>query len=165
MTDFSSLSYTSTSKIPTLSYTQSWEKYAFRMEPPHIGRYREYPLPPAHLFSPTLTSIEHSPQPITEQNEENEGIFSVRWVKTGTKILTLTSSWYLEEDPALSESCCKIFWRSCNNTIHIVKSNCIFTFILLHEKFLQFDWLRAVVFQLNLKYLHVKITNLLRVVV
>ena len=36
--------------------------------------------------------------------------------------------------------------------------------ILLHEKFLQFDWLRAVVFQLNLKYLHVKITNLLRVV-
>ena len=36
--------------------------------------------------------------------------------------------------------------------------------ILLHEKFLQFYWLRAVVFQLNLKYLHVKITNLLRVV-
>ena len=30
---------------------------------------------------------------------------------------------------------------------------------------LQFDWLRAVVFQLNLKYLYVKITNLLRVVV
>jgi len=37
--------------------------------------------------------------------------------------------------------------------------------ILLHEKLLQFDWLRAVVFQLNLKYLHVKITNLLWVVV
>ena len=37
--------------------------------------------------------------------------------------------------------------------------------ILLHQKFLQFDWLRAVVFQLNLKYLHVKITNLLGVVV
>ena len=37
--------------------------------------------------------------------------------------------------------------------------------ILLHEKFLPFDWLRAVVFQLNLKYFHVKITNLLRVVV
>ena len=37
--------------------------------------------------------------------------------------------------------------------------------ILLHEKFLQFDWLRAVVFQLNLKYLRVKITNLLRLVV
>ena len=36
---------------------------------------------------------------------------------------------------------------------------------LLHDKFLQFDWLRAVVFQLNLKYLHVKITNLLWVVV
>ena len=29
--------------------------------------------------------------------------------------------------------------------------------ILLHEKFLQFDWLRAVAFQLNLKYLHVKL--------
>ena len=37
--------------------------------------------------------------------------------------------------------------------------------ILLHEKFRQFDWLRAVVFQLNLKYLQVKITNLLCVVV
>ena len=37
--------------------------------------------------------------------------------------------------------------------------------ILLNEKFLQFDWFRAVVFQLNLKYLDVKITNLLRVVV
>ena len=40
-----------------------------------------------------------------------------------------------------------------------------FTIILLHEKFLQFDWLKAVVFQLNLKYLHVNITELLWVVV
>ena len=38
-------------------------------------------------------------------------------------------------------------------------------FILLLKKFLQFDWLRAAVFQLNLKYLHVKITSLLWVVV
>ena len=37
--------------------------------------------------------------------------------------------------------------------------------IPLHEKFLRFDWLRAVVFELNLKYLHVKIRNLLWVVV
>ena len=37
--------------------------------------------------------------------------------------------------------------------------------ILLHGKFLQLDWLRAVVFQLNLKYLHVKLTKPLRVVV
>ena len=37
--------------------------------------------------------------------------------------------------------------------------------ILLHEKFLQSDWLRAVVFQLNLKYHHVKITKFLWVVV
>ena len=36
----------------------------------------------------------------------------------------------------------------------------IFPVILLHEKFLQFDWLSAMVFQLNLKYLHVKIANL-----
>ena len=36
---------------------------------------------------------------------------------------------------------------------------------LLHEKVLQSDWLRAVVFQLNLKSLHVKITKSLWVVV
>ena len=50
-------------------------------------------------------------------------------------------------------------------------SNCLFSVTMsvllweLHEKFLQFDWIRAVAFQLNLKYLHVKITNLLLVVV
>ena len=42
--------------------------------------------------------------------------------------------------------------------------NFFFKLILLHQKFLQFDWLRAGVVQLNLKYLHEKITNLLRVV-
>ena len=36
--------------------------------------------------------------------------------------------------------------------------NKIFVIVLLPEEFLQFDWLRAVVFQLNLKHLHVKIT-------
>ena len=51
-----------------------------------------------------------------------------------------------------------------DGTFTIVKRDVTF-FILLHEKFLQFDWFRAVVFQLNLKYLHVKITNLLQVVV
>ena len=40
----------------------------------------------------------------------------------------------------------------------------LLVFILLHEKFLHFDWLRGVVFELNLKYLRGKITNLLRVV-
>ena len=46
-------------------------------------------------------------------------------------------------------------------------NNVIYTLVLLHEKFLQFDWLREVVFQLYLKYmyLHVNITNLLWVVV
>ena len=33
-------------------------------------------------------------------------------------------------------------------------------FMPLHGKFLQFDWFRAVVFRLYLKYLHAKITNL-----
>ena len=47
--------------------------------------------------------------------------------------------------------------------IIIMKTYCqqITKLILLHGKLLQFDWLREVVFQLNLKYLHVKITNLL----
>jgi len=49
---------------------------------------------------------------------------------------------------------------------HFFEATCmLLVVILLREKFLQFDWLRAVVFQLNLKYLHVKITNILRVVV
>ena len=55
------------------------------------------------------------------------------------------------------------------NTVNVSKLlsylKVIIRFILLHEKLLQSDWLRAVVLQLNLKYLHVKITNLLRVVV
>ena len=46
-----------------------------------------------------------------------------------------------------------------------IKIIIIIIIILLHKKFLQFAWLRAVVFQLNLKYPHVKITNLLQVVV
>ena len=47
----------------------------------------------------------------------------------------------------------------------MIRAAAIIAFILLHEKFLQFDWLRAVVFQLNLECLHVKITNLVWVVV
>ena len=43
---------------------------------------------------------------------------------------------------------------------------CLVTCVmLLHEKFLQFDWLKAVVFGINLKNRHVKIRKLLRVVV
>ena len=41
----------------------------------------------------------------------------------------------------------------------------IVIFMLLREKFPQLVRLRAVVFQLNLKYLHVKMTNPSRVVV
>ena len=47
----------------------------------------------------------------------------------------------------------------------VQKVDIISIFILLLEKFLRFDWLRAVVFQLNLKYLHVEITKPLGVVV
>ena len=36
-------------------------------------------------------------------------------------------------------------------------------FQLPHEKFLRFDWLGVVLFQLNLKYLHVKISRLFTV--
>ena len=46
----------------------------------------------------------------------------------------------------------------CKMTTHENKSVKIFLIILLPEKFLRFDWLKAVVFQLNLKHLHVKIT-------
>ena len=53
------------------------------------------------------------------------------------------------------------FIFSARGSSHII----ITVVILLHEKFLQFDWPRAVVFQLNLKYLYVKITKPLRVVV
>ena len=57
--------------------------------------------------------------------------------------------------------------RECRGlmNLRLLSTSNIQYFILLNEKLLQFDWLRAVVFQLNLKYLHVKITNLLRVVV
>ena len=41
----------------------------------------------------------------------------------------------------------------------------ILVVILLHEHFLQFDWVRIVVFQLNLKYLHVKSTDILHLAV
>ena len=50
----------------------------------------------------------------------------------------------------------------------IMCSRHLLYFFPLHyymRNFLQFDWLRAVVFQLFLKYLHVKITNLSGVVV
>ena len=33
----------------------------------------------------------------------------------------------------------------------------IMALILLHEKFLHFDWLRAVILQLSLKYVHVNL--------
>ena len=64
---------------------------------------------------------------------------------------------------------CVLLFKTRNSDalrIHDAQQSATITkIILLHEKFLRFDWLRAVVFQLNLKYLHVKITNPLRVVV
>ena len=52
-----------------------------------------------------------------------------------------------------------------NLALYVHKYYYNFFIILLHQKFLQFDGLRAAVFQLNLKYLHVKIWNHLWVVV
>ena len=54
------------------------------------------------------------------------------------------------------------WWYLCQISLQIMLLPIL---ILLREKLLLFDWLRAVLFQRNLKYLHVKITNLLRVVV
>ena len=42
--------------------------------------------------------------------------------------------------------------------VHDMCTCTIKALILLPKKFLSFDWLRAEVFQLNLKYLHVKLT-------
>ena len=46
-----------------------------------------------------------------------------------------------------------------------ILNSCINRLLVLLNTFLLYDWLRAVVFYLNLKYLHVKITNLFQVVV
>ena len=59
-----------------------------------------------------------------------------------------------------------VMWmNSCESVSKSHYYSVIALFILLREKFLQYDWLRAVVFQLNLKYLHVEIKNLLWAVV
>ena len=55
--------------------------------------------------------------------------------------------------------------KKISNHLCLISKKDIKMFILLNEKFLRFDWLRAVVFQFNLKYLHVKITKPLQVVV
>ena len=54
------------------------------------------------------------------------------------------------------------WWYLCQISLQIMLLPIL---ILLREKLLLFDWLRAVLFQRNLKYLHVKIANPLRVVV
>ena len=82
-----------------------------------------------------------------------KGIKKHLFIKFKTKWLNLSDNFY----PEKKKDTCLIL----HNHVH----DAIKPLILLHEKFLQFDWLRAVIFQLNLKYLHVKITNLLRVVV
>ena len=46
MTDFSTLSYTTTSKLATLSYPEAWKRYPIRADPLRIGHYREYPPSP-----------------------------------------------------------------------------------------------------------------------
>ena len=48
--------------------------------------------------------------------------------------------------------------KDSKNSLSALSPCIILYIILLPEKFLPFDWLRAEAFQLNLKYLHVKIT-------
>ena len=84
------------------------------------------------------------------------------WKNRGLKVL----SRYTEDTKRLCGDTKCLF--QLRNGFDIFKRPCdvLFTiFILLHEKFLQYDWLRPVVFQFNLKYPRVKITKLLRAVV
>ena len=57
--------------------------------------------------------------------------------------------------------------RLLTGTMRLDDDDDLMPYTTTDDKFLQFDWFKAVVFQLNLKYmyLHVKITKPLRVVV
>ena len=61
MIDFRTLSDTSTSKIPILSYPlplpQAQKRYHFRTEPPRIGQYREYPPPREFAIFPAIRKL------------------------------------------------------------------------------------------------------------
>ena len=54
-TDPNTLLCTSTSQIPTLSYTWSLKTVCFRAEPPRMGHYRKYPSP--REFKPCLCVV------------------------------------------------------------------------------------------------------------
>ena len=57
-------------------------------------------------------------------------------------------------------------WKVSKFTYQRKHFNSLFASLYYYiRNFLRFDWLRALVFQLNLKYLHVKITKPSRVVV
>ena len=64
MTHFPTLSYTTASEVSTFLYLKpTRERYPFRLEPPHKGRYVEYPRDRnRHMWSPewTLLSNAHS---------------------------------------------------------------------------------------------------------
>ena len=73
--------------------------------------------------------------------------------------------WHESDDKVGKEVNQADYFHKVHEVINNARCLSITSLIPLHEKILQFDWLRAVVFQLNLKYRHVKITNLLWVVV
>ena len=75
-------------------------------------------------------------------------------------IPSLVKSMSSSNDAVIKSAVQVVYTLSSNEVLFVFLQS----FILLHVKFLQFDWLRAVVFELNLKYLLVKITNLLQVV-
>ena len=84
-----------------------------------------------------VTLLRKPPEMIVRQHDSGK--------KRTVKRLCVTNVTGLHKKVCLKES---EFWRKVVSNI-----------MLLHEKFLQFDWLRAVVFQLNLKYLHVIYTT------
>ena len=106
------------------------------------------------------------------QESRNQGNALSKLIRKKSRILDSTL-WILDSTYWIPSSLTVILWIL-NSLSWIPDSTSknfpdsgilILPFILLQDKVLQFDWLRAAVFQLNLKYLHVKITNLLRVVV
>ena len=118
------------------------------------GRASKPKLPlPAVYFSHAwlITLIAH------KKHSWNVSGVPILW-DTQRPLLQITNYWYIFPSCVILHNV-----AACIN--YITVKVWIQLFILLHEKFLKFDWLRAVVFQLNLKYLHVKITNLLQVVV
>ena len=100
----------------------------------------------ATLYTDKVKSAHFSP--INKLN-----ISKVKWTNS-----TLTLLWNLGNRQKTTLASSFYLRYKCKMTTHENKSVKNFVIILLPEKFLRFDWLRADVFQLNFKHLQVKIT-------